>query len=66
MTIYTIGTYKRECYGHGDYGIELTIRQNGKNETFHPVFKSKEAAKDYLDTIEYNSEMAIVPLELLS
>lgn len=66
MKIYTIATETHECYGHGDYGNELRICKAGAygSGKFPPVFKTREQAANYLDTIELNAEMEIVELEL--
>ena len=67
-TIYALGTNKRECYGHGDYGNEVSIRQFGgySDSAFYPTFATRQLAQEYLDQIPYHGDMVIVPLELIS
>jgi len=78
MKVYTIATLKNECFGHGDYRNEFKICQDiiqyhkdpSTNQqigiqTFHPVFKDKILAQNYLDEIKWNSNKRIIELELI-
>ncbi len=66
MKIYTIATKTHEVYGHGSCGTELRICQKEVYGVggFHPAFKTKKAAKEYLDSIKWNHNKQIVELEL--
>ena len=52
--IYGIARKESVCYGHGDYGTEMTIRPMdgyyGGRE-FHPFFRTKNEASDYILTL---------------
>ena len=70
MKIYAIANECLETWGHGHNVEELRIckqgmDQGGKGGEFPPVFKTRQAAQDYLDSIKYNSEMKIVELILI-
>lgn len=68
MIIYAIAKRTYECYGHGDYGSELKICQEGayhKEGVWHPVFTEHESAAEYLNTLKNRSCMEIVGLNLI-
>jgi len=66
MKIYAISEKVKECYGHGDYGIELQIRQvdaySGAGK-FRPLFLTKVGAYKYLANCPYPDNLVIVELE---
>lgn len=61
--------FKRtECYGHGEYIEELSIRQENtygpEKAFFHPFFLHKEGAEAYRSSMGLDRTTCIVPLEL--
>jgi hypothetical protein len=49
MKVYTIAHITHECFGHGDFGDQLTICSNCY-ERFPPFFDSREKAQAWLDS----------------
>lgn len=68
ITIWGIAHNRKECYGHGEYAEELSIRQEnayGPEEPFfHPFFLCKERAEAYRDSMKLDAMTCVVPLEL--
>lgn len=66
MTIYTIAKVTHMTYGHGDFGSELIICQQGAygSESFPPAFTTKEAVEQYLNSLKWNADKRVVELEL--
>jgi hypothetical protein len=66
MKIYTIGTTKRECHGHGDFSDDTSIQMFGNYgcEGFHPAFIYKHEAEEYLKTLNESNKF-VVELNLL-
>lgn len=60
---FTIAAVQHMCYGHGDYGDELVIRQDSSGK-FPPVFTRREDAEAYQTTLPKYPPTAVVPLEL--
>jgi hypothetical protein len=68
ITIWGIARKTTECYGHGEYVEELSIRQENaygiEQAFFHPFFLYKERAEAYRSSIGLDGTTCIVPLEL--
>jgi hypothetical protein len=69
MNFYTIATKSSECYGHGDYGEELSVRQEGSHRDyrfnkFPPLFKSFESAQGYLEGLDFRHRKMVVTLSV--
>lgn len=68
ITIWGIARKTTECYGHGEYIEEFSIRQEntyGLEEAFfHPFFLYKEKAEAYRSSMGLGGTACIVPLEL--
>lgn len=68
IVIWGIASKSTECYGHGEYIEELSIRQEntyGPREAFfHPFFLSKERAEAYQNSMKLSAITCVVPLEL--
>lgn len=47
MKVYTVAHVTHECFGHGDFGDQLTICSNCY-EKFPPFFDSREKAQQWL------------------
>lgn len=69
MKIYGIGTESHECYGHGDFGTEVTIRGMGGYGAgpFPPCFTTENAANLWIfqNKEHFFSKPVVVPMELL-
>ncbi len=69
MKVYTIAIESNECYGHGDYEVELRIvrmSQNYGSSNFPPLFTTCIAAEEWLKkTNNLFYPTRIVELELL-
>ena len=70
MKIYAIANECLDTWGHGHNVKEVHINkqgadQQGKGGEFLPVFKTRQAAQEYLDSIKYHSKMQTVELILI-
>lgn len=69
MKIYTIGIERSECYGHGDYGMEVKIAGMGSYgiDGFPPCFKTSMEAGAYLESNndKFCGKTRIVELNLI-
>lgn len=68
IVIWGIAYKRTECYGHGEYVEELSIRQENtygpKEAFFHPFFLYKERAEAYRSLMGLGGATCVVPLEL--
>jgi len=67
MKGYIIATTTDECYGHGDFGTELSMRQEGiYDETRHfpPVFLKRESADKYLLDDDSSYTKSVVEIDI--
>ncbi len=67
MKIYTIGTTKRECHGHGDFSDDASIQILGgyNSQGFPPCFIHKCDAEEYLHKNPTIYNPSIVELNLI-
>jgi hypothetical protein len=66
MKYYAVGKKVSQMYGHGDTSTEVHICPKnaymGDMKTFHPLFKTKEEALQYIESIEFGYDL--LPVEL--
>lgn len=68
MKGYIIATETDECYGHGDYGKELAMKQENAYYTkgvFPPIFLKKESAEKYLNSLEWKHGKTVEEVEIV-
>ena len=66
MKVYVITSSTRVCYGHGDYGSEVTLASKEAYKCLpHPAFASKELAENYLKGIDKYGRLTLMELELV-
>ena len=60
--LYTIGTKKNVCHGHGDYQEETKIEKTGIYGTgeYPPIFTKETEAKKYLKGMKFNYDKVVV------
>jgi hypothetical protein len=65
--IFALANKVSQCYGHGDYGEELMIRNQGFYgiDGFPPTFATRELAEEFL-SIRVHDNLQIVEIELRS
>lgn len=64
--IYIITSKTSVCYGHGDYGAEITLVTEPYGSKKHPAFVSEEAAEIYRKNIDEYDHYEITELELMA
>ena len=68
MKGYALVTKVSECYGHGDYGEELAMKQKNAYAgelDFPPVFLNKEKADEYLKDFQFNWNMQVAEIDIV-
>jgi hypothetical protein len=68
MKGYIIATEVSECYGHGDYGKELAMKQENAYHTkgtFPPIFLKKDSAAEYLSSLQWKLDKTIEEVEIV-
>ena len=61
LRLYTIGTRRTECMGHGDYQEFVTVRRDGDYGTggYPPCFASRARAQAHLDERKASSDFGV-------
>lgn len=65
MKYYAIGKEENKTYGHGDFGKEIHICPKNAymgDTSFHPIFKTKDEAENYMENLESNYDLKVVEL----
>lgn len=68
MKGYIIATETNECYGQGDYGNELSMKQENAYHTkgvFPPVFLKRESAEKYLKSLKWRHGKTVEEVEIV-
>jgi hypothetical protein len=67
MKLYAVGKKQNITYGHGSNGEEIHICQKDAysgDMSFHPLFKTEEDCKEYIEKLKFGYNLFPVELEV--
>lgn len=66
MKIYGIGHIANHCAGHGDYYTDIQMSPQGAygSGDFHPFFKQRREAEEYINGLQFHESLRVVECEL--